>query len=234
MPYIYMSRLPKVPTKDPQISTLPRVPSTNPSLDALRRHPDRFSADWFDQYDRTSKDTQKAYKREMLEAIRKKNKAWTPQGINVLLEQRRKQVASAQRAKSKISEVQSQVQQQRKPLAIPSSVFQECNKLYKEIDDYVGYLKDIEKFPTIDKKYRRRVLDQLERLRSQIKSECMLRGQVPKRSEFFREVEQLLVQMGDEMIEASKRGSTTQTRKGGKLRGKGKTRRRSRHNSVKA
>jgi len=62
----------------------------------------------------------------------------------------------------------------------------------------------------------------------------MLRGQVPKRSEFFREVEQLLVQMGDEMIEASKRGSATQTRKGGKLRGKGKTRRRSRHNSVKA
>ena len=224
---------------------LPSVPKTDLSVETLKRRRDRFSKEWFDSYDVLEPSQKTKVKRHFLSIVQKKTPGMTLPGIEAQLQLKRKQANRAFSIQQQIARVpraltekpRARPSAKAKPSAkssaystaaafvIPPDVFAECQKIKKEIEEYFSYTKGVEQFPEIDRKYRPKFFDELERLRRRVKEECNLRGQVPDRKEFFQNMNKLLEDMIGEMMKDPRyNGSGGKTRKS-KTRRRGKTRR---------
>ena len=214
-----MSQLPSVPTTDPAVQTLPSVPTTDPTLNLLISSPDRYSLQWFNSYDTASPDTRANFNRMLLKAMLKREKGWTYQGVVGMISQKRKQAERAKRAEEAAVRMKSRADKLAKLMpsvpteepkrsliafSIPPEIHAQCTQLYKEIEEFIGYTKDVEKFPEIDRKYHFKFFEELESLRERVKNECMLRGQVPERTELFAKMNSILEGMLLDMMEATK------------------------------
>ncbi len=237
--------LPEVPEGLPGAD----IPQTDPTMETLKSMRQQYSKEWFDLYDTMSQPKRAQYNRELLTKIKRKQPRFSYEGLLEILKNKRKQANSVYKMQQTLSQFEPTPTE--KPVAapmprttaaftIPPDVFKQCQKLKKEIETYFEYTKDVEKFPEVDKKYRPKFFEELEKLRNRINSECLLRGQVPEREEFFKNMNELLGNMMTEMMadpryaairQAKQRRQGAQGRQGGKRRtrkhkrkAKGKTR----------
>lgn len=223
------------------------IPQTDPTMETLKSMPDKYSSRWFALYDRMPRTNQVKYNHYLLTKLKKKG--WTYSGVVGFINQKRRQAESAEKVKESLDElappptsepVAKQEPRARVPFSVPPDVYQQCQQLKKEIDALFKYTDGVEKFPEIDRKYRRNFFEELEKLRNRIHNECLLRGQVPERKEFFKNMNTLLENMMAEMLadpryeairQARQAAQARQTKQGGKRRtrkqkrkAKGKTR----------
>ena len=235
------SKLPNVPQTDPEIETikkaLPNVPQTDPEIETLKSMPDQYSTQWFALYDGMSKTNKAKYNHYLLKRLNERDPGWTYQGvIKTFLESKRKEAErkeeerkeQAERLKT-LKETLSQFKPPptKQPVSksepkstrvtaftVPPDVYKQCQQLSKEIDGLLGYTKGVEKFPEIDRKYRRNFFEELEKLRNQLSNECFLRGQVPERQKFFKKMNTLLENMMAEMLADPRYEAIRQARQG--------------------
>lgn len=217
------------------------IPQTDPTMETLKSMPDKYSSRWFALYDRMPRTNQVKYNHYLLTKLKKKG--WTYSGVVGFINQKRRQAESAEKVKESLDELappptsEPVSRRARVPFSVPPDVYQQCQQLKKEIDSYFAYTKDVEKFPEVDKIYRPKFFEELEKLRNRIHNECLLRGQVPERKEFFKNMNTLLENMSREMMadpryaQARQAAQARQTKQGGKRRtrkqkrkAKGKTR----------
>ena len=219
-------------SRKPALSNVPKISS----LTYAELSKDQFSTNWFAIYDEMSPEKQAEYNRYLLAKLKKKEQGWTYQGvITTFIPGKRKQAESAQKVKESLDKLAPPptkdpvAPRATAPFVVPPDVHAQCQQLKKEIEEFIGYTTDLEKFPEVNTKYRPKFLEELQNLQDRLSNDCFLRGQVPERQKFFKKMTSLLESMMTEMMAdpryapGARKGGKRRTRKQ-KRKAKGNTR----------
>lgn len=207
------------------IEPLPSVPSTDPTVNKLKTMPNTFSPEWFDVYNSADKKQQAQFKRHLHE----KNPHLAYDFIVKHIETKRAQAKRAEQIQATINTIPSPLKTKPKVMRsmvkpkqsftlqkLPESIYNQCAEIKQTIEKYLELpLPQAEKYPNIYREYNQKIIDQINKLRTEIKNDCFVNGRVPNKAKFFEPLNKLLAQMHADMV---KQDQTPKTSQGGKTR----------------